>query len=959
LTAIVTVRHVLFRVLGPVEAHTADGRILTLPRRRERCLFAILLIEAGQVVTVDRLCALLWDDEPPAHAHQSLRSSASRIRSLLATIGTDGPGPALTSDRGGYRLTLAPDQVDAHRFRRLIDDAATATISERSRLLRQALTLWRGPVMHNAAGDQLRQRLGTGLEELRLHAVEEAAAADLELGRDRELIPELARLTAEHPHRERLIGQYMLALHRAGRTVEALDTYTSTRSRLAEQFGLDPGPALRDLHEAILRGTTPTAPAPAPAGPPADPLQPGAPTPAQLPTALARFVSRDTQITRLDAALHAFGSASSAAPMVVTGPPGVGKTALAVHWAHRVAGQFPDGQLYADLRGVDTVAAPAPTTVLRGFLEALGVAPGRIPSGLDTQAALYRSLLTRRRMIIVLDNAGNPGQVRPLLPGTPGCQVLVTSRDEFSGLVASHGAVPVALDVMSPAEAWQLLANRLGPERLDAEPQAAGEIILRCARLPLALAVAAARGAARAHFPLAVLAAQLRDTQDGLDAFAGGEACSDVRAVFSWSYCTLSPGAAALFRSFGLHPGPDVGVPAAASLAGLPQQTVRPLLDELTRAHLITEHQPGRYRFHDLLKVYAAEQARAHDSSADRRAARGRLLDHYLHSAYAATLLPRPGREAIEPDPPADGVTVLAFADLAATIAWHRAEHHVLLAAVQQAADLREDRRCWQLAWTLTDFLDRQGRSGELADVQHIALQAARRDGDRQAQALIHRNLARAYAQAGGLDQAESHLREAIALHAAVGDRIGEAGALDNLVSTYCLTGRFEQALHQSARAIALCRRLDHAPVLAAALNNAGWAAARLGRLDIALAHCQEALRLFRDLGPHDAEAAVSDSLGYIHHQLGRHHDAISYYHRALDLYARGDAPRGRGLTFSRLGDAHHADGDQQAAEQAWRQAVDLLDTIGHPAADEARVKLASRGVLQAHREQQTADPGQ
>jgi tetratricopeptide (TPR) repeat protein len=558
-------------------------------------------------------------------------------------------------------------------------------------------------------------------------------------------------------------------------------------------------------------------------------------------------------------------------------------------------------------------------------------------------------------MLVVLDNARDADQVRPLLPGEPGCPVIVTSRDELSGLVAAQGAYPIVVDLMNAAEARQLLANRLGQHRLDAEPDAVNEITGRCVRLPLALATVAARAAARPDFPLTALARQLRDTRDGLEAFATGDAISDVRAVFSWSYHILSPPAAELFRLLGLHPGPDVDVHAAASLAGVPQRHVRAALGELTRAHLLIEQAPGRYRFHDLLRTYAAEQVHACDADAERATALRRMLDYYLHTAHAATVLIRPSRQPLDLPPPEASVTPTVFADGAAAMVWYHAEHQVLLAAVQHAGNAGFDQHAWQLAWALADFLDRQGRSDQLATVQRVALRAARRQGDRAAEASVLRNIARACAELGEFDDAETHLQHALRLFSALGDRIGEADVHANLSSVLIFRARYvtqregdgaaaqlwyRKGLQHADKAIDIFRSANYRTGLAIALNSAGWVYACVGDGRRALACCEESLALNREIGFREHEAAVRDSLGYIHHQMGHHHEAIACYHRALDLYDEVDAPRAAGHTLSRLGDTHLACGNHEAAGRAWQQAIDVLDAIRHPLADHVRAKL-------------------
>jgi tetratricopeptide (TPR) repeat protein len=635
----------------------------------------------------------------------------------------------------------------------------------------------------------------------------------------------------------------------------------------------------------------------------------------------------------------------------LAGTAGVGKTALAVHWAHRARDQFPDGQLYVNLRGFDPGGqAMAPAEALRGFLNALEVSPQRIPVGLDAQAALYRSLLAGRRMLVVLDNARDPGQVRPLLPGEPGCLVLVTSRNRLTGLVAVEGAHPLTLDLLGVEEARELLAARLGADRVAAEAQAVEDVIASCARLPLALAIVAARAATHPKFGLAALAGELRQARGGLAALAGGDdPHSDLRAVFSWSYHTVGAEAARLFRLLGVHPGPEISPPAAASLTGRPVEQTRALLAELARANLVTEHTPGRYSFHDLLRAYATEQAHMHDSDDERRAATRRLLDHYLHTAHTAARLLNPPRDPITPTPPEHGVTPEHPADHQQALAWFAAEHPVLLAAVDHAAATGFDTHTWQLAWTLVEFLERRGHWHDWAATQQAAVAAARRLPDPSAEASAHRLLARAYTRLGRHDEAHTQLRQALDVYGQTGDQAGQAYAHTNLAAEWARQGRHAEALEHARRALDLFRATGHQRGQAQALNSIGWWHAHLGDHQQALASCQQALILLRELGDRTGEADTWDSIGYANHHLGHHHEAITCYHHALDLYRDLGDRYDEAETLTSLGETHHAAGDPNAARDAWRHALIILDDLDHPDADHVRARL--------HRLDQSATP--
>ncbi|HEU4423406.1 MAG TPA: BTAD domain-containing putative transcriptional regulator, partial [Pilimelia sp.] len=571
--------------------------MLTGRSRQERTL-AALLLDANQIVPVGRLVDAVWDDEPPRTARKLIQNSVSALRQQLA-------GSAeVVSSSAGYLLRVPDGQLDLTIFEeataRARRSAAAGDAASAVEDLRTALALWRGPALAGLTGRVIEARAAS-LDEARIAAIEECLTQELTLGRHHEVAGELSAAVTDHPLRERLVGLLMLALHRSGRRAEALMAFQQLRARLAEELGLDPGAELCRLHEAVLR-----------ADPTLDPVPPaalGAPTaapvPAQLPADVPDFTGRDDHLKQLDKLATDPGTVTTVVVTAISGTAGVGKTALAVHWAHRVSDRFGDGQLYVNLRGFDPSGSVMdPAEAIRGFLQALAVPPESIPGSLAAQVGLYRSLLAGRRMLIMLDNARDAEQVRPLLPGTPGCLVVVTSRAQLPGLVTA-GAHPLTLDLLAPAEARDLLTRRLGADRLAADPDAVDEIITRCARLPLALTVVAARAAYSPSFRLATIAAELRHTRGGLDAFDSGDTATDVRAVFSWSYRALSPDAARLFRLLGIHPGPDISTPAAASLAGIPPDQARPLLAELARAHLITEHRPGRYAFHDLMRAYA------------------------------------------------------------------------------------------------------------------------------------------------------------------------------------------------------------------------------------------------------------------------------------------------------------------------------------------------------------------
>jgi DNA-binding SARP family transcriptional activator/Tfp pilus assembly protein PilF len=645
------------------------------------------------------------------------------------------------------------------------------------------------------------------------------------------------------------------------------------------------------------------------------------------------------------------GAAGSGAGVIsaLGGAAGVGKTALAVHFAHQVAGRFPDGQLYADLRGFSPAGEPvAPAQAVRGFLAALGVPPQAIPPDADSQVALYRSLLAGRRVLVVLDNARDVAQVRPLLPGSAGCLVVVTSRNQLTGLAAGEGAELLTLGLLNEEEAGELLAGRLGAGRVAEEPLAVRALIGLCARLPLALAIAAARAAGRPGYRLAAVAAELREAGGPLGALDTGEVSGSVRAVFSWSYRLLTPPAARMFRCLGLHPGPDISVRAAAALAGVETAQARMSLTELASSHLITEHSPGRYGFHDLLRAYATERALAEDSDADRHKAINQVLDYYVYSAATAAGLLNPSLEPVALTRPLAGVTRKPsarvtpepLADRQEALAWFEAEHAVLLAAVGLAAETGLDRYCWDLPSAMWLFLDWRGQFPELAAIQRTALDAAVRFGDPAKQAAAHRILGGALAWLPDYEQARAHLTASLGLYRQLADRVGEARSLMGLAWMSDRRGHYDDALSHAEQALALLEAAGDRAGLARALNSRGWYQTQLGDYHQAQASLRKALALQRDGGDRWGEANTWDSLGYAEQQAGHLAEAATCYQHALGLFRDCGDQANVATVLTHLGDTHDAAGTIEAASAAWREALAILDDCHHPDATKVRAKL-------------------
>ena len=644
--------------------------------------------------------------------------------------------------------------------------------------------------------------------------------------------------------------------------------------------------------------------------------------------------------------------------------------------------RFPDGQLFVNLRGFDpTGSAVEPAEAVRGFLDALRVPTQSIPASLDAQVGMYRGRLAGRRMLILLDNARDEEHVRPLIPASPGSLVLVTSRSQLIGLVA-ESAHPLTLDMLPPTQARRLLAHRIGEERLAAEPAATAEILARCGGLPLALAIVAARIVTRDGFPLEATASDLRERGNGLDGFDAGDPATDLRAVFSSSYRALSVPAARLFRLLAIHPGPDISTAASASLTGVPLRSARRALNELTRAHLLTEHVPDRFRFHDLIRAHSAELADSTDESTDEStdgthythatgdatatghandaggfggrhsATIRRMFDHYLHSLNTAAALIAPNLHQATLDPPAPGVVAQRPADDEHAMAWFIAERQVLMAITRYADRSTLDTQAVLLARVLMVFLMLRGHYEDAAEAQHIGLRAARRLGDRIGQARAHRNIAYSYISLGRLGESLLHLERALDISRVLDD---PADTANGHLAMYELlhakgadldaetgSGHHREALDHARRALELYTAAGHRYGQARALHALGRQHAHLGAHEQAAAACQRAIALMEEIGDRHGQGMALASLGYIWHRLGDNRQAIACYLQALTLFRGTGDRRVEADTLERLGDAHNARGDGDAAGTAWRQALAILDELGHPGADAVHSKLQS-----------------
>jgi DNA-binding SARP family transcriptional activator/Tfp pilus assembly protein PilF len=916
-----------FGVLGSLLVRDGDA-VIAVSAGRQKVLLAALLVRAGAVVPADELAEVMWDGAPPDGAVTTLRSYVMRLRRAL------GPsaGARVVTRYPGYAVQAGDEEVDLLRFRRLCQEGGAAVRAGESarawEVLGEAQGLWRGEPLADIPSDLLRREHVPGLAELRLQAVEWRVDAGLQLGRHGELVAELQSLAVRYPLRERLLGQLMLALVRCGRQAEALEAYRRAREVLAGELGAEPGAELRELYQRILTAdpalAVPELPAPA-----LD--RPAAVVPRELSAPVAGFVGRAEELAALTGLLDRSADQTPSAIVIsaIGGTAGVGKTALAVHWAHQVAGRFPDGQLYVNLRGYDPERPMPAADALAGFLRALGVAGQEIPAEEDERAARFRSLLAGRRVLIVLDNAGSVEQVRPLLPGSPACAVVITSRDTLAGLVARDGARRLELDLLPLAEAVGLLRALIG-QRVDDDPHAAEALAGQCCRLPLALRVAAELTAVRAAAPLAELTAELADQQKRLDMLqAGGDPRTAVRAVFSWSYRHLDPGTARAFRLAGLHRGPDFDLYAAAAVTGVGLEQARTVLSALTRAHLIRPAGPGRYGMHDLLRAYARELADAMDGQGEQNAALTRLFDHYLHAASAAmdTLYPaeRHRRPRIPPPPTA----IPPVGEPAVARAWVDAERATLVAVTVHAAGHHRPGHATRLSETLWRHLDNGGHFSDAITIHTYARGAAQRLGDRGAEAAALNHLAGVHYRQSRYQEAAGHYRQALALFQQADDRAGQARALHNLGLICHDQGRHEEAIGLHWDALTIYRETGDPLGEASTLVNLGTSEERQGRYDLAARHNGQALAIGAEIGAAQIECAALINLGSVGLRQGRYRQAARYLHRALAMCRKTGFRGAEAEALARIGDLCLRQGSPEEAARHLREALALYQEIG------------------------------
>jgi DNA-binding SARP family transcriptional activator/Tfp pilus assembly protein PilF len=922
-------------LLGPLQVR-CDGVTVAIPAGKQRALLAALLLQAGRRVPADQLAELLWSP-PPATAPTALRNYVMRLRHALGPAGRH----LILTRPGGYLIREGDCELDLARFeeelaaaRRAAGDGDWHRVTVHADA---ALGWWRGEPLSDVDLPALTAQRVPRLTEMRLQARELRIEADLALARHAEAVTELPHLIAANPVRERLYALLMLAYYRCGRRAEALDTYRSAHDFLAEEVGADPAPELQALHQQILHDDPAlTASVPgglaAPVGQRADRADA---VPRQLPAAVPHFAGRAAELEALTGMLDdGAGTGGAVVLSAIGGTAGVGKTALAVQWAHRVTDRFPDGQLYVNLRGYDPGQPVPAADALAGFLRALGVPGQDIPAEADERAARYRSLLAGRRILIVADNAGSAQQVRPLLPGTQGCVVVVTSRDALAGLVARDGARRLELDLLPLADAVSLLRLLIGG-RVDADPESARALADQCARLPLALRVAAELATARPDVPLADLVVELADQQRRLDRLdVRGDPVTAVRAVFSWSVRHLDPAAAATFRLSGLHPAPGLDPYAAAVLTGSSLDQAGQVLDQLSSAHLLHATGPGRYSMHDLLRAYARELATARESPAEQRAALTRLFDHYLHATATAADVLYPADRHRRPRIPAPAAPVPPLADPAAARAWLDAERDTLVAVVAHAADSGWPGHATKLAATLYRYLDAGAYYPEAITIHTCARRAARVTGDQAAEADALSGLGIVESRQGHNQQAASYFQQALALFRETGDRAGQARAHTNLGMVDFLLSRYQQAAGHHQQALALFRETGDGDGEACARTNFGIAELHRGRYQQAAFNLRQALALFRQTGDRGREVHALVNLGDVEQRQGHHQQATDHLEEALNLCHETGDRACEVDTLANLGDIELRQGRYEQAASHLEQALNLCHETGERASE-------------------------
>jgi DNA-binding SARP family transcriptional activator/predicted negative regulator of RcsB-dependent stress response len=941
-----------FRILGPVEVWNGAQR-LDLGGSKPRALLAVLLLDANRVVSTDRLIDQLWGEAPPSTARNLVQAYVSRLRQALhQSSDRSAAAPVLATRPSGYLLRVEPGELDLDRFEGCCAEARQATVAGdlegAAERWRAALALWRGPALAGSASEVLQRTSAPRLEEARLIALEECLEIDLRLGRHAQLVGELEALVASHPGHERLRRQLMLALYRSGRQAEALTVYRDTRQMLVEELGLEPSLALQELERAILRADPALEPARLTAG--AALHEPGWPIgPCQLPHDVDDFTGREAVVAQVQRLLE--GDRSTAIVIsAIAGKAGVGKTALAVRVAHRLRPRFADGQLYVNLRGVEAQALD-PADVLAGFLRALGVEGAAIAEGLEERVQQFRARLADRRVLVVLDNAADEAQVRPLLPASQGCAALVTSRTQLSGLEAAH---PLCLDVLDPDQAVQLLAKLAGSGRVAAEPEAAAAIVRLCGWLPLAVRIAGARLASRPQWELALLAERLADEHRRLDELATGDL--EVRASVALSYFGRGEAERRLFRLLGLLAAPSIPAWVAAALLDTGPMEAEGLLERLVDAQLVEaagQDQTGqlRYRLHDLLRVYARERLALEEPEPAQQASLQRAVQAYLTLAERADALLVPsGLYRYSGDPasrPAAEHPAAAIVERDPS-GWFEVERASLVAAVEHGCETGKGDLGWRLADTLTGFFQLHTHWDDWQQTHTLALAAARRAGDRDAEGCVLGGLGELHTERACLDDARRCLHQSLAAFRETGNRRRELQCLLNLGFIDHEQGRFDDAIARLQPSLVGFQELGARSWEAMALFCLGKVHLDQGRLDAAMACLDQSLTLVRAVADRSWEAAILRRLGLVRSAQGWPEAAVACLEQSLMLVrASGERP-GEAYVLQSLGEVYRKQGRLDAATRSIQDSLALARVTG----DRSAEAFALHTLGDIHREQ-------
>ncbi|MFL6144257.1 MAG: AfsR/SARP family transcriptional regulator [Labedaea sp.] len=910
-----------FRLLGAVEA-SMDGQGVDLGPGRQRCVLVALLADVNHVVPVEGLLDRVWGDRQPRRAIGALYSYISRLRNVLTVAG----GVSIAHRSGGYVLSADPASVDLHRFRRLVAHARSADDVDAAAALDESLGLWRGEPFATLDSPWINQ-LRAVLAAERRSATLDLNDLELRRGRHGELLAGLSVLAREHPLDERLAGQLMLALYRAGRQAEAVRAYQDTRGALVGELGLDPGPELSSLHQRIL-AADPTLTGPAsPAG--RGPVGRGM-VPRQLPADLAHFTGREHYLAELDALVD---DAHSPAVRIaaIDGSAGVGKTALAVHFGHQIAGRFPDGQLYIDLHGYAPTAPMSPADALGWLLRSLGVLPARIPAEEQERAALYRSLLADRRMLVVLDNARSVAHIRSLLPASPGCAVIVTSRMTLATL---DGVSHLHLDVLAEKEALALLVWLTGEDRMNREPEAADELVSLCARLPLAVHIAGARLRARPTWTIATLVDRLADEQRRLDELQADDRA--VRSGFAVTHHALTTStdpvdrqAARMFRLLGVLDGTEMSVPIAAALLDAPRPEAHTALERLVDTHLLDSTSPSRYHNHDLLRLYAREQTRT-ERDADIQAALHRALNSYSAAAEEASQLFTSDPRRMRPDPGGGRHHGFAVATPVEVADWTDREHANLLAAAHQAARTPgSEAVALRLIAALTRLFELRGFWRDLSWLLETAGPIAHRSGDLAGEALAREQLGYVHLWQGRAEDTIICVNDAMANWRAIGDRYGESTCLKYLGYAHFELDRLPEAITYYEQALALCRDIGYRYGEAGTLDALGLCRQRQDRLDDAIACHQQAIDIHQTTGNRVSQSSALSNMGWACLRSGQHDRAADHFHRAMSIAQDLGFRYQQAETLWGLGNVAHALGGLDEARTYWLHSITILHDIG------------------------------